>query len=120
MEVMKNQNFSQEPPCHGQFTSIFSQLAQCFPRSDDMSIEGELHVVGCHAPVGLPDYVKAMASYRKRIDREQKLLDELYQTAIFFVLRTLAGFVRQCWRKRVHTGFRFSQPLWAASQELGF
>jgi hypothetical protein len=30
MEVMKNQNFSQEAPRHGQFSSIFSQLLKIF------------------------------------------------------------------------------------------
>ena len=34
MEVMKNQNFSQEAPRHGQFSSIFSQLLKIFSRSD--------------------------------------------------------------------------------------
>ena len=32
MEVMKNQNFSQEAPRHGQFSSIFSQLLKIFSR----------------------------------------------------------------------------------------
>ena len=34
MEVMKNQNFSQEAPRPGQFSSIFSQLLKIFSRSD--------------------------------------------------------------------------------------
>ena len=34
MEVMKNQNLSQEAARHGQFTSIFSQLLKIFSRSD--------------------------------------------------------------------------------------
>jgi Domain of unknown function (DUF4372) len=34
MEVMKNQNLSQEAPRHGQFSSIFSQLLKIFSRSD--------------------------------------------------------------------------------------
>jgi glycosyltransferase involved in cell wall biosynthesis len=60
---------------------------------NDRGIESELHVVGCHAPVGLPDYVKSHGFVSKRVERERKLLDELYQTATFFVLPTQADCV---------------------------
>lgn len=60
---------------------------------NDMGIRSELHVVGCHASVGLPDYVKSHGFVSQRIDRGRKLLDELYQTATFFVLPTQADCV---------------------------
>jgi glycosyltransferase involved in cell wall biosynthesis len=60
---------------------------------NDMGIKSELHVVGCRPPAGLPDYVKSHGFISKRSDRGRKVLDELYQTATFFVLPTQADCV---------------------------
>ena len=60
---------------------------------NDLGVKSELHVVGCHAPDGLPDYVKSHGFVSKRSDCGLKLLDELYQTATFVVLPTQADCV---------------------------
>jgi glycosyltransferase involved in cell wall biosynthesis len=60
---------------------------------NDMGIKSELHVVGCHAPVEVPDYVKSHGFVSKTNDRGRELLDELYRTATFFVLPTQADCV---------------------------